>query len=191
MQTFENQASELVHLTVNGEEIITTPTHPFWVPRKGWTEAIKLRAGDRLQLLNGEYVVVEVIQHEILENPITVYNFEVEDFHTYYVAEDGILVHNDCGSRGQLRRNMLKNGPTPGSNYQAHHGLPWKYKDYFSNAGLDINDVQFRRWVIGGGNGGHQSWSYSYEMIWEEYIRSHPISNAADIIDYFNKLNGL
>ncbi len=25
------------------------------------------------------------------------YNFEVEDFHTYYVGEEGILVHNACG----------------------------------------------------------------------------------------------
>ena len=47
-----------------------------------------------LVTLNGEYVIVEWVQHEILEAPITVYNFEVEDFHTYYVGDDdGILVH--------------------------------------------------------------------------------------------------
>ena len=48
--------------------------------------------------MNGEYVIVEQIQHEILETPIQVYNFEVEDFHTYYVTESSILVHNaNCG----------------------------------------------------------------------------------------------
>ncbi|HHX57954.1 MAG TPA: hypothetical protein GX710_08060, partial [Clostridiales bacterium] len=31
----------------------------------GWTSAINLRAGDVLVLSNGEYVVVEAIQHEI------------------------------------------------------------------------------------------------------------------------------
>ena len=72
------------------------PTHPFWVPEKGWTDAIQLRAGDRLQLLNGEYVIVEQVQHEILETPVTVYNFEVEGFHTYYVTDSAILVHNTC-----------------------------------------------------------------------------------------------
>ena len=96
VQTFVRETSELVHIKVNGEEIITTPTHPFWVPQKGWTDAIQLRAGDRLQLLNGEYVIIEQVQHEILEAPVTVYNFEVEDFHTYYVGDTSVLVHNKC-----------------------------------------------------------------------------------------------
>ena len=91
VQTFENESYELVHVFVNGEEIITTPSHPFYVPKLGWTSAIKLRAGDILVLSNGEYVVVEVVQHEILESPVKVYNFEVEDFHTYFVGECIIL----------------------------------------------------------------------------------------------------
>lgn len=98
VQTFVNETDELVHVYVNGEEIITTPEHPFYVPTKGWTGAVYLRAGDVLVLQSGEYVIVEKIQHEILESPITVYNFEVEDFHTYYVSESAVLVHNKCGS---------------------------------------------------------------------------------------------
>ena len=39
-------------------------------------------------------MVVEAVQHEILETPVTIYNFEVEDFHTYYVGEQSVLVHN-------------------------------------------------------------------------------------------------
>ena len=66
------------------------------MPKLGWTSAIKLRAGDILVLLNGEYVVVEAVQHEILESPVKVYNFEVEDFHTYFVGESSVLVHNKC-----------------------------------------------------------------------------------------------
>ena len=73
------------------------------MPQKGWTDAIRLRAGDRLQLLNGEYVVVEQVQHEILEAPVTVYNFEVEEFHTYYVTGSAILVHNaNCGDVSRM-----------------------------------------------------------------------------------------
>ena len=98
MRTFENESDELVHVFVNGEEIITTPNHPFYVPECGWTLAIKLRAGDLLVLSNGEYVIVEKVQHEILESPVKVYNFEVEDFHTYFVGESSVLVHNDCAS---------------------------------------------------------------------------------------------
>ena len=58
-------------------------------------------------------------------------------------------------------------------------------------AGLDVNDPKYGRWVIGGGNGGHQSWSRRYGALWDDYISRHPIPDTADIIDYFNKLNGL
>jgi len=102
VNTFKNETEELVHIVVNGECITTTPKHPFYVPTKGWTDAIELRAGDRLQLLNGEYVIVEQVQHEIIESPIKVYNFEVEGFHTYYVGEQSVLVHNRCDNSKKL-----------------------------------------------------------------------------------------
>jgi len=109
VRTFENESSDLVHVFVNGEEIITTPTHPFYVPEKGWTDAIKLRAGDILVLRNGDYVIIEKVQHEILETPIKVYNFEVEDFHTYYVGSSSILVHNaDCRPKATSPNQMQK-----------------------------------------------------------------------------------
>ena len=72
-------------------------------PVKGWTEAVDLRAGDNLVLVNGEHVIVEKIQHEIVESPINVYNFQVEDYHTYYVGK-GILVHNTCTRRAAMRK---------------------------------------------------------------------------------------
>lgn len=97
-----SETEELVRVYVNGEEIITTPTHPFYVPQKGWTAAIQLRAGDILVLQDGRYVVIEQVQHQILENPIKVYNFEVEDFHTYYVGYSSVLVHNACGPKVSL-----------------------------------------------------------------------------------------
>lgn len=96
LQTFVNETSELVHIYVNSDEIVSTPRHPFYVPQKGWTRAVNLKAGDILVLSNGEYVVVEKVQHEILEAPVKVYNFEVQDFHTYYVGKNSILVHNKC-----------------------------------------------------------------------------------------------
>ena len=97
VQTFVNETNELVHIYTGKDEIICTNEHPFYSPVKGWTAASKLRAGDILVTVNGEYVVVEKVQHEILESPVKVYNFEVEGFHTYYVgSDDGVLVHNLC-----------------------------------------------------------------------------------------------
>ena len=108
VNTFVNEATELVHVFVNNEEIICTNEHPFYSPVKGWTEACQLRAGDILVSLNGEYVIVEKVQHEILESPVKVYNFEVEDFHTYYVGKESILVHNSCDSEKVLPKNGIK-----------------------------------------------------------------------------------
>ncbi len=70
------------------------------------------------------------------------------------------------------------------------HGLPWKNRKDFNAAGLDVNDTRFGIWVKGGGNGGHQSWSRRHGDLWDEYFRNHESPDAADIIDYFNKLNG-
>ncbi|UYJ30893.1 MAG: polymorphic toxin-type HINT domain-containing protein [Oscillospiraceae bacterium] len=95
-ETYVNETDELVHIGVNGETVSATPTHPFYVDKLGWTLARSLRAGDVLVLSNGELVTVEWVQHEILESPIKVYNFEVEEFHTYFVGECGVLVHNKC-----------------------------------------------------------------------------------------------
>ena len=108
VETYVRETTELVHLQVNGEQIDTTPTHPFYSPRKGWMSAVELRAGDILQLVNGEYVVVEQVQHEILETPILVYNFQVEDYHTYYVSNKYILVHNACGKGRTGKQRRLK-----------------------------------------------------------------------------------
>ena len=96
VETYINETDELVHVWVKGEEIVATPSHPFYSPVKGWTDAVQLRAGDILVLVNGEYVVVEKVQHELLESPIKVYNFQVADYHTYYVSDAGVLVHNTC-----------------------------------------------------------------------------------------------
>ncbi len=37
---------------------------------------------------------IEFIKTETTDSPVTVYNFQVEDYHTYYVSDTGLLVHN-------------------------------------------------------------------------------------------------
>ena len=108
VQTFVNETTELIYIQVGSEEIVTTPEHPFYSPIKGWIAACKLHTGDILVLQNGKYVTVEKVQHEILEAPITVYNFEVADFHTYYVGKNAVLVHNTCGGKPTSPNQMQK-----------------------------------------------------------------------------------
>lgn len=132
LQTFVNESSELVHIHINGDEIVSTPTHPFYSPQRGWTSAINLRAGDILVLSNGEYVVVEKVQHEILEAPVKVYNFEVQDFHTYYVGKNSVLVHNTCETLTWNEFQKQNPGKTSSEN-----SAEWaKYKkEHFKNNG--------------------------------------------------------
>ena len=160
VETYINESDELVYIFVNGEEIVCTPSHPFYSPVKGWTDAVSLRAGDILVLVNGEYVVVEKVQHEILEAPVTVYNFQVEDYHTYYVTDTGILVHNKCGmtnreatsAANSLGYSKVPNATSHGNavftnpkatralryitaDVDGHVGGVWKAADTISNLG--------------------------------------------------------
>ena len=48
-----------------------------------------------LPLADGTTATVTKTYGEQLEQPVIVYNFEVSDFHTYYVTDTGVLVHND------------------------------------------------------------------------------------------------
>ena len=62
-------------------------------------KTLAARLSIRFILQSWEYVILEEIQHELLEAPETTYNFEVEDFHMYFVGDNGVLVHNDCNPK--------------------------------------------------------------------------------------------
>ena len=94
LETYIREVTTLVHLTVNGEEIVTTVDHPFYVKNQGFIKAGELIVGDELLDVNGNVLLVENFDVELTDKPVKVYNFEVEDFHTYHVGRLGVLVHN-------------------------------------------------------------------------------------------------
>ena len=65
----------LVHLTVNGEEIVTTVDHPFYVKNQGFIKVGELIVGDELLDSNCNVLLVENHSVELTDEPITVYNF--------------------------------------------------------------------------------------------------------------------
>jgi hypothetical protein len=99
LKTFVNESSKLVHLFVNGEVITTTPSHLFYDVNKGWTPAASLTCGSVLMLSDSSSVKASKATFERLEKPVKVFNFEVADWHTYYVGTVGVSVHNDCEYR--------------------------------------------------------------------------------------------
>ncbi|MCK4261257.1 MAG: hypothetical protein KAX49_19950 [Halanaerobiales bacterium] len=98
VQTFVRTTDIIIEIILeNGEEIDTTEEHPFWVVGIGWVEAKNLNANSVLVLAGDSYVGVESVEVIEVGHEITVYNFEVQDYHTYFVGS-GIWVHNSCGN---------------------------------------------------------------------------------------------
>ena len=96
-ELFLNSSKQMVKITIGNEIIKTTSEHPFYVVDVGWVRAEDLVIGDEVkQLLHAQHVFVKNIEKIILEIPIPVFNFTVEDYHTYFVSKSEILVHNTC-----------------------------------------------------------------------------------------------
>jgi hypothetical protein len=93
-ELFRQTVSELVIIKVAGEEIRATTEHPFWIDGRGWTPATQIAAGDRLLLITGDLMPVEAVA--LAEGEFKVYNFEVVEYHTYFVSGLGVSVHNAC-----------------------------------------------------------------------------------------------
>ena len=87
---YVRETMKLVHLIVNGEEIVTTEGHPFFVRELGFVIASELSAGDILTDSSGNEMPIESVRIEITDSPVTVYNFQVEEYHTYFVSERAI-----------------------------------------------------------------------------------------------------
>jgi len=107
------------------DQIVSTPGHKYYLPFNTesreigevhehdgyeslsvkWVSACNLKIGDRVMLatenpLTGKpkYGIVANVKTEQLDEPIAVYNFEVQDFHTYYVGKHSVCMHNTkCG----------------------------------------------------------------------------------------------
>ena len=97
VRLFRNSTEEWYHIQVNGEEIICTDGHPFYVASLDkFIPAHELKVGNTLLLSDGSCAIIEEIKVEKLTAPETTYNFEVAEFHTYYVSKSKILTHNKC-----------------------------------------------------------------------------------------------
>lgn len=70
----------------------TTATHPFYTD-SGWLNSSELRAGMDCYRDDGSRLTIQKIERPRAQRQ-TVYNLEVANFHTYFVGEQGVWVHN-------------------------------------------------------------------------------------------------
>ncbi len=113
-------------------EIESTPGHKYYLPEsKQWISAQDLKVGDKALTSDGKYAIIESVKAVHYDIPHTTYNFEVEEFHTYYVGT-GICVHNmntgDCGNikktsgltEEQIKRLKTAAGDMPRGEYSVY-----------------------------------------------------------------------
>lgn len=100
VNTFKRETRLTSKIKTKDNEIETTSLHPFYVLNKGWISAKNIKNKDKLYNLKYKFIQVEEKNTKIYNQPIMVYNIEVEDNHNYLITEDEILVHNwelGCG----------------------------------------------------------------------------------------------
>ena len=101
-QLFNHQDKVIINLVFvdeNGEEtqIQATPAHPFMLANGQWANAGDLLPNDQIQTRNTQLLRLKSVATDA--NLHDTFNFEVAEYHTYFVGENGLWVHNDCVER--------------------------------------------------------------------------------------------
>jgi hypothetical protein len=85
-------------LVLGKETIGATRGHRFWIPGQGWEMTKHLTPGKRLLTLKGSVELGSMRDGET----VSCYNLVVEGFHTYFVGESRILVHDTTCPEAEL-----------------------------------------------------------------------------------------
>ena len=102
--TFNHLDPVILVLVIDGERIETTPEHPFYADG-AWVAAADLRVGDALRRVDGSVGLVESVRIE--RRFQMMYNLTVAQAYTFFVGDDGWLVHNAC----DLDNPLFEPGP--------------------------------------------------------------------------------
>lgn len=108
----------LYNVSIGNEDIQVTAEHPFWVYGKGFISTEDLVVGDEIVIHDENnieedgfgLVTVNNIEKVFYEELQPVYNFTVEDWHTYFVGDCCIFVHNGGCDTGQFVAENFKKG---------------------------------------------------------------------------------
>ncbi|MEV7600035.1 ricin-type beta-trefoil lectin domain protein [Kitasatospora sp. NPDC089797] len=107
--------------------IRATSYHPVYVNGRGWVNAEDVKVGDQLQGPNGTLSTVAWIHDEGVLDEQIVYNLNVGNAHTYFVAtgSDDVLVHNTSDSCPIVRVQPTSRSGLAGPGPHARFGVVW------------------------------------------------------------------
>jgi hypothetical protein len=88
------------------ERLGVTAGHPFYIEGRGWVRAAELSVGEQGLSAGGTALTMGALGQRA--ELATVYNLEVEEYHTYFVGRLGAWVHNEY-----LNGRWIGRGPEP------------------------------------------------------------------------------
>ncbi|KAA3609490.1 MAG: hypothetical protein DWQ01_09155 [Planctomycetota bacterium] len=93
------QSTLLLTFEADGKHSLVqaTPNHFFRTTGNIWKQAVDLRLRESVWTVTGE---ARLVSKETSASKETVYNLEVNGYHTYFVGDFGVWVHNDCTGGG-------------------------------------------------------------------------------------------
>jgi len=91
IDTFTREFKQIYKIYFGDEVLEATHEHPFFIGGK-WLKVDELKVGDLLTLYDGD--TKSILKIELVEGDFKVYNFTVDEFHTYFVSKHNVLVHN-------------------------------------------------------------------------------------------------
>ncbi len=149
----------IVELTIDDDTITTTPEHPFYRDDNVWVGAGDLTVGDEIRNLDGTYGTVTAI--EIVQAQQWMYNLTVDEAHTFFVGDEGWLVHNIiCPPGGWLDYQVpqpLPQDPTGQIHHIATDKNQWSdlFRSLFDDAGMDLTRDKWNLIRLHGHAGSH------------------------------------
>ena len=155
----------------NVSTINVTNSHRFYVKNKhGFISIGKVQSTDSLLTDDGRQVKLLCADKRQAgcgtpyhpENPVRVYNIEIDQRHTYFVGHDSILAHNPCPPEPNttfIERYYDKNGEK--IRYKGYMNI---FTHEFQGEGFEYNRIESRMIYIGLWNEGKRhGWGTSYD----------------------------
>jgi len=107
----------------------TTDEHPLYVEGRGFVKAKEVGIGSSIVTRAGPSAKVVAVQGDVRQT--TVYNFTVAEFHTYFVGQNALWVHNvDCetAALNQLQQGEVVSGSHSLDRHGAETTLAQQYE---------------------------------------------------------------
>jgi hypothetical protein len=115
--------------------------------------------------------------------------YELSKFIGKLIATDGSKIRVPKSQDG-LKKAMKRRVPKPGDLFEAHHDLPWEFRVFFAEHGVNVNNPAFGRWIH---KKDHDVWHKGagggeYNAFWQDFIDLEQGAGRYSTLDILAKL---